>query len=172
MGAAVTAALFTIGKWALGLYLGNSTVSSGYGAAGSFVLLLLWVFYSAQILLFGAEFTQVYARTYGSRIQPSKNAVLLTEADRAHQGIPHAATVQAAVAVAEKEEKKKSRVEITSERRVEAEQQRLTPTPAWTQQAQPEPESPRVVALVLGICAALATFVVGVLIGTEQKQLK
>jgi membrane protein len=66
LGAAFTALLFVIGKFALGLYLGKSAVGSSYGAAGSLVVLLLWVYYSAQILFFGAEFTQVYARTHGS----------------------------------------------------------------------------------------------------------
>jgi membrane protein len=73
LGAAVTALLFTIGKFALGLYLGNA--GSAYGAVGSVVVFLLWVYYSAQILFFGAEFTQVYARTYGSGIEPAANAV-------------------------------------------------------------------------------------------------
>lgn len=67
MGAAVTALLFSIGKTLLGLYLGNTSVASPYGAAGAFVLILLWVYYSAQIVLFGAEFTQVYARRLGSK---------------------------------------------------------------------------------------------------------
>jgi membrane protein len=66
LGTALTSVLFVIGKFALGMYLGKSAVGSSYGAAGSLVVLLLWVYYSAQILLFGAEFTQVYARTYGS----------------------------------------------------------------------------------------------------------
>lgn len=61
IGAAITAALFTLGKLAIGLYLGQSAFSSTYGAAGSLVVLLVWVYYSAQILFFGAEFTQVYA---------------------------------------------------------------------------------------------------------------
>ncbi len=61
VGAAVTSLLFTIGKVLIGLYLGHSGVGSTYGAAGSVVVLLIWVFYSAQILLFGAEFTQVYS---------------------------------------------------------------------------------------------------------------
>ncbi|HEV2721062.1 MAG TPA: YihY/virulence factor BrkB family protein [Thermoanaerobaculia bacterium] len=65
-GALFTAVLFVVGKFALGLYLGKSAVGSSYGAAGSLVVLLLWVYYSAQILFFGAEFTQVYARTHGS----------------------------------------------------------------------------------------------------------
>jgi len=68
IGALVTSLLFTLGKTALGVYLGNSGVASSYGAAGSLILILLWIFYSSQILLFGAEFTQVYARKYGSRI--------------------------------------------------------------------------------------------------------
>ncbi|MGK7900271.1 MAG: YihY/virulence factor BrkB family protein, partial [Hormoscilla sp.] len=69
IGSAITAGLFTLGKWAIALYLGRSTVGSAYGAAGSFVIILLWVFYSAQILLFGGEFTQVWANRYGSRIR-------------------------------------------------------------------------------------------------------
>jgi membrane protein len=69
IGAAFTSLLFTIGKTLIGLYLGNSGVTSTYGAAGSLVVILLWVFYSAQILFFGAEFTQVYARRYGSWVE-------------------------------------------------------------------------------------------------------
>lgn len=61
-GAAVTALLFTIGKYGIGLYLGKSSVGSAYGAAGSLIVVLVWVYYSAQILFFGAELTQVYAR--------------------------------------------------------------------------------------------------------------
>lgn len=76
VGAALTALLFTIGKFAIGFYLGKSDVGSAYGAAGSLVILLVWVYYSAQILLFGAEFTQVFANTLGSRIVPSNNAVV------------------------------------------------------------------------------------------------
>ncbi len=68
-GAIVTTVLFNIGEWAIGLYLANGSVTSIYGAAGSFVVLLLWIYYSAQIILFGAEFTQVYTNQYGSRIR-------------------------------------------------------------------------------------------------------
>jgi membrane protein len=64
IGAAVTSALFTVGKTLLALYLAHSSPASAYGAAGAFVLILLWIYYSAQIVLFGAEFTQVYARRY------------------------------------------------------------------------------------------------------------
>jgi membrane protein len=65
-GAVVTALLFTVGKYLIGLYFGYAAPGSAYGAAGSFVLLLIWIYYSTQILLFGAEFTQVYAHHHGS----------------------------------------------------------------------------------------------------------
>ena len=67
LGAAVTALLFTIGKSLIGVYLGRAGVTSVYGAAGSLVLILLWVYYSSQLLFLGAEFTEVYSRRYGSR---------------------------------------------------------------------------------------------------------
>jgi membrane protein len=88
VGAAVTAVLFTIGKLLIGLYLGRSSMTSVYGAAGSLVLLLLWVYYSAQILFFGAELTQVYANSYGTRVMPAPNAEPVTEEARAQQGMP------------------------------------------------------------------------------------
>jgi membrane protein len=82
IGAALTSVLFTIGKFAIGLYLGKSDVGSAYGAAGSLVIVLVWVYYSAQILLFGAEFTQVYANRLGVRIVPSRNAVVANQKQR------------------------------------------------------------------------------------------
>jgi len=66
VGAGVTALLFTIGKHLIGLYIGKSSVASGFGAAGSLVVVLVWVYYSAQIFLLGAEFTWVFAHKYGS----------------------------------------------------------------------------------------------------------
>ncbi len=75
IGAMVTAVLFTIGKFGLGMYLGRASVASPYGAAGSLIALVIWVYYAAQILFLGAEFTQVYARYRGSRIVPSEHAV-------------------------------------------------------------------------------------------------
>jgi membrane protein len=79
IGAVVTALLFTLGKFLIGLYLGKSSVASTYGAAGSLVVVLLWIYYSSQILFLGAEFTQVYATHYGSQIKPSKHAVPVVE---------------------------------------------------------------------------------------------
>lgn len=66
LGAAVTSVLFTLGKYLIGLYLGSSNVGSAYGAAGSLLVILVWIYYSAQIFLFGAEFTYVYAQKFGS----------------------------------------------------------------------------------------------------------
>ncbi len=72
IGAAVTAILFAIGKLLIGLYLGKTSVASSFGAAGSLVVVMLWVYYSAQIFLFGAEFTRVYAHEHGSRRQEAR----------------------------------------------------------------------------------------------------
>lgn len=82
LGAVVTAVLFSIGKWAIGYYLGRSAPASAYGAAGSLIILLLWVYYSAQILFLGAEFTQVYANHLGDEIVADENAIPLTEKAR------------------------------------------------------------------------------------------
>lgn len=77
VGAIVTTVLFTLGKYLIGLYLGASTLASAYGAAGSLVLLLVWVYYSVLIMLFGAGFTFVYSRDIGDKIRPAKDAVLV-----------------------------------------------------------------------------------------------
>lgn len=95
IGAAVTALLFTIGKFLIGLYIGHSAVASSYGAAGALVVILLWVYYSAQILLLGAEFTQVYAKRFGSRLVPDEDAIPVTEEARAQQGMPRTEAVEA-----------------------------------------------------------------------------
>ena len=96
VGAGVTAFLFSLGKLALGLYLAKSAAGSTYGEAGALVLILLWVYYAAQILFFGAEFTQVFARRFGSRIVPSPNAVAVTDDAFARQGIARNETLQSA----------------------------------------------------------------------------
>jgi membrane protein len=91
VGAGFTSLLFMIGKYAIGLYLGNSSVATTYGAAGSVVIILLWVYYSALILYFGAEFTKAYTNFYGRSIQPNGYTDFRSEAvkkDIDHSGIP------------------------------------------------------------------------------------
>ena len=75
VGALITTLLFTLGKYLIGFYLGSSSLNSAYGAAGSLVIILLWVYYSTVIFLFGAELTSVYAKFKGAAIQPYSNAV-------------------------------------------------------------------------------------------------
>jgi membrane protein len=71
LGGAVTSALFTIGKFVIGLYLGRASFASTYGAAASIVVFIIWVYYSSQIFFLGAEFTKIFANRYGS--QPNRN---------------------------------------------------------------------------------------------------
>jgi membrane protein len=82
VGAALTSLLFTIGKVLIGIYLGTSGVTSAYGAAGSLITVLLWVYYSSLIFFLGAEFTQVFAREYGSGVVPAENAQPLAVAQQ------------------------------------------------------------------------------------------
>jgi membrane protein len=86
-GAVVTAVLFTVGKVLIGVYLGRAGVASSYGAAGSLAVLLIWLYYAAQIFLFGAELTKAYAAHMGSRIRPKPHAEPVTPAARADQGL-------------------------------------------------------------------------------------
>ncbi|MBG9378597.1 YihY/virulence factor BrkB family protein [Panacibacter sp. DH6] len=85
-GSFTTALLFMIGKFAIGLYLGKSNVSSSYGAAGSLVIILLWVYYSAIILYFGAAFTRVYAQYTGAHIYPNTYAVFVQQIEVESKG--------------------------------------------------------------------------------------
>ena len=96
IGAAATAALFTLGRFLIGWYLGHTATESSYGAAGSLVALLIWVYYSSQILFLGAEFTKIYAKAHGVRIEPAANAIRLTKEQRAQQGIPRESEVNTA----------------------------------------------------------------------------
>jgi membrane protein len=93
-GAIVTTVLFTLGRLAIGIYLGNSATASTYGAAASLVVVMIWVYYSAQILFLGAEFTQAYARMRGQPITPDEDAVAMTEEARIQQGLASKETVQ------------------------------------------------------------------------------
>jgi membrane protein len=88
LGAILTAILFSLGKYLLGLYLGREGVASEFGAASSLVVILMWVYYASLILLFGAEFTRVYAQKMGSSTKPTSNAVALTTDARLRQGMP------------------------------------------------------------------------------------
>lgn len=88
-GALFTTILFTIGKYLIGLYIGNSNITSTFGSAGALASLMLWVYYSAMILILGAEFTQLWAKHQSSRIKPNKNAVRVvhTELDPEHEEV-------------------------------------------------------------------------------------
>lgn len=97
-GAVITGVLFTIGKVLLGWYLGRASTTSVYGAAGSLIAILLWVYYSAQILFFGAEVTKSYARHAGARLKPAENAVKVTQEERAQKGMPTNERIDVAVA--------------------------------------------------------------------------
>jgi membrane protein len=90
VGAIATAILFVIGKFLIGLYLGHSGAASAYGVAGSLALLLLWTYYSAMIFLFGAEFTQVWARSHGKQIEPSRGAVRMEKKETPREERPAA----------------------------------------------------------------------------------
>lgn len=92
-GAVATALLFVSGTFLIGLYLGRSSVGSAFGAAGSLVVILVWIYYSAQILFFGAEFTQVYARKHGSRIVPAEDATWAGPPPRGRDRAPRAKRV-------------------------------------------------------------------------------
>jgi membrane protein len=81
VGAGFTSLLFTVGKLALGLYLAKSTTTSAFGAAGSLVVVIMWVYYSAQILFFGAELTQAYAKQRGAKVLPKQHATIDVEND-------------------------------------------------------------------------------------------
>jgi membrane protein len=88
IGGALTSLLFTIGEILIGFYLGRTNVGSAFGAAGSFVVLLVWVYYSSMIFFFGAEFTKTYALRFGDRIAIEPHAAPVTQSAREHQGIP------------------------------------------------------------------------------------
>jgi membrane protein len=148
VGAIVTALLFNVGKYLIGLYIGNSSTASAYGAAGSFVVLLLWIYYSAMIFLFGAEFTQVWARTFGKQIRPSENAMMVNQSKQGH---PSSRSLKPA-----------------AEKKIYVAQP-LTPQTAAAQQSAVRRETP-LNRVMLGIIASLATFIVGMLIGGDQRR--
>ncbi len=95
LGAVATSLLFTLGKFIIGYYLATSSIASSFGAAGSVVIVLAWIYYSACILFFGAEITKRYARRFGSGIVPNSRAVLIDDLLRARLGLT-SATIEAA----------------------------------------------------------------------------
>lgn len=119
IGAAVTSLLFTLGKFLLGWYLGHSTTISAYGAAGSLVLILLWVYYSAQILFFGAEVTKVYATRFGEKFQPASYARWIAAPQSAKESGNKSAPSKPALAV--RENKTGRQAQLVSELRQEVE---------------------------------------------------
>jgi membrane protein len=88
VGALLTSVLFNVGKVAIGVYLGRATVASTFGAAGSLAVLLVWIYYSSQIVLFGAEITRLYAERYGSGIRPDEDAVPVVNAPQVATNTP------------------------------------------------------------------------------------
>ena len=97
IGAVLTAVLFMIGKYLIGLYIGSASVGSIYGAAGSLVIILMWTYYSSQTLFFGAEFIRAYAKSYDPQpIVPTEQAVALTNVELAKQGMPSQADLNRA----------------------------------------------------------------------------
>ena len=97
LGAVATSLLFTIGKLIIGYYLATSSIASSFGAAGSVVIVLAWIYYSACILFFGAEITKIFVRKFGSGIVPNSRAVLVDDLLRARLGISTATIVAASI---------------------------------------------------------------------------
>lgn len=157
IGAAVTAFLFMLGQLALAFYLSISNPGSAYGAAGSLVIILVWIFYTAQIVFLGAEFTQVYAHKFGTDIQPSKNAEWMSEEDRRQQGLTGTKPTRQKAQAAKASEARPTLRFFGPPRREEPEPAtaRATSTaPAVARAA--DPEVPRQSALVVGVALAQA----------------
>jgi membrane protein len=152
MGAAVTALLFTVGKLLIGLYLGNSTIASSYGAAGSFVVLLIWIYYSAQILLLGAEFTQVYAKRHGSRTINADQAVV---DQAARQTAIIAGTLKGAI--------DHRLIETTTSIQADLEEK-------YRDVPDTRPQGRDYLAMLLGLVTAFAAFVGGLVLGKNSQE--
>ena len=90
VGSFLTALLFVVGKFAIGWYIGNGDIGSAYGAAGSVIIILVWIYYSSLIVFFGSEFTQQYACTFGEKIKPKTHAVEVQLQEVKHQETPDA----------------------------------------------------------------------------------
>jgi len=158
VGAVVTSILFTVGRFALSLYLGNAGVASSYGAAGSFIVILLWVYYSAQIVMFGAEFTQVYARRYGSQIVPEEGAEFNISRQLAMNNIDMD-DIQDEILEKEQENKQDAIPEIT-EKLPESDRPIVLENAEITHYHKPEPDYTLIVSsLVAAISAGIGWFI-------------
>jgi membrane protein len=165
IGAIGTSLLFTLGKFALGLYLGRAGTTSAYGAGAGFVLILMYIYYSSVILFLGAEFTQSYARRKGATVEPTKNAMPVGHVERSKQGIPKEGgkakdrkpTYQPQPAYAStKSPTSKGPVTMTAKTKTEQEPQPLTfPRRPPIEQIKAEPWSFVGLALTMGIAAGL-----------------
>lgn len=153
LGAAFTSLLFVLGKIGLGIYFAQAAPGSAYGAAGSLVALMVWIFYSSQILFFGAEFTQVHARKYGPGIVPSKDAVRVTPREQVEQGVAGGADAAKMVGAA---------------KRKKAEGLERVQQPGGAQPEQPALAPPRPLVAVGAIAVAAALALVNALRGDRH----
>jgi membrane protein len=157
-GAILTGVLFTLGKYLLTWYLTKGSTASAYGAAGSLAAVLIWVYYSAQIMFFGAEFTQAYAHKFGSDIQPDEDAIPVTEEKRAQQGLVREHDKQAAT---------KGVAAMAGKRGVAYPREAVPPRRVVTI-TRPTPEAQKAYALAgLGIAAGFVVGAVGMLSGRK-----
>lgn len=138
VGAAFTAVLFFIGQFLVGLYLSNADIGSVFGTAGSLTIILVWIYYSAQILLFGAEFTEVWARHHGHYIRPDGDAAWVSDS-RARR---EAARARVAFDETDSEEHKLARIQQQNERTKARIQQAMMLVRPARRRAQAEPETP------------------------------
>ena len=116
VGAVLTSVLFSLGRFLIGTYLGKASIGTTYGAAGSVVVLLVWIYYSSQILYLGAEFTKAYTRRRGEKAKPTEIAVPVTAEARAQQGIPKKEVVEAVKRVVEERQQEEDRAEEQAEK--------------------------------------------------------
>lgn len=155
LGGLITAILFTVGRQLIGLYLGRSSTASIFGAAGSLIILLLWIYYSGMILFMGAEITQVYANHFGKGIVPAPNAERVTEEMRAQHGIPHRRSQQL-------EEKGRQPVADAMPRTAVPSSRQAAPVPVTGQPQRSrasellEAAGPMIVAFIVGLSGSVA----------------
>jgi len=167
IGAAVTAALFMLGQLVLALYLSFSNPGTAYGAAGSLVIVLVWIYYTSQIVFLGAEFTQVYAHKFGTDLRPTPNAEWISEEERAKQGME--SDKSGAQKAAEPERRRTPRFFHPPRHEPEPTPWRAAPVTAPGESALSARQGALVLLAALG--QALALWVLGRLVGAANKSL-